>query len=61
MLAVINYYDHCDFYDLEECESVARAKTILLLDGYLPSDEHPYVWRKGYAKTALIIPRADVD
>ena len=59
MLAVINYYDHCNFYDLEECESVAKAKTILLLAGYLPDDKHPFVWSKGYDKTALIIPVDD--
>lgn len=60
MLAVINYYDHCDFYDLEECESVAKAKTKLLLEGYLPDDKHPFVWRKDNDKTALIIPVDDL-
>lgn len=60
MLAVINYYDHCNFYDIEECESIARAKTVLLLAGYLPVDNHPYAWRKDYDKTALIIPVDDL-
>lgn len=56
MLAVINYYEYCNLYDIEECESISKAKTILLLAGYLPVDKHPYAWRKGHDQTALIIP-----
>lgn len=56
VLAVINYYEFCNLIDIEECESVVKAKTLLLLAGYLPHDKHPYVWRKDYDKTALIVP-----
>lgn len=60
MLAVINYYEFCNLVDLEECESIAKAKTLLLLAGYMPTDAHPYVWRKTDDQTALIIP-VDLD
>lgn len=56
MLAVINYYEHCNLVDLEEVSSVAKAKTILLLAGYMPVDKHPYAWRQSDVKTALIVP-----
>jgi hypothetical protein len=61
MLAVINYYESCNLVDIEECESIVRAKTLLLLAGYMPIDAHPYTWRKGYDETALIIPVSDAD
>lgn len=56
MLAVINYYEHCNLVDLEEVPSVVHAKTALLLAGYQPLDSHPYAWRKSDAETALIVP-----
>lgn len=56
MLAAIHYYKFCDFYALEECESMARAKTLLLLSGYLPHDKVHNVWRKDDENTAVIVP-----
>lgn len=56
MLAAIHYYKDCDFYDMEVVESITKAKTKLLLAGYLPADEHPMVWRKTDEDTALIVP-----
>jgi hypothetical protein len=61
MLAVINYYKSCNLVGIEECESVVKAKTLLLLAGYMPVDTHPYAWRKGYDETALIIPVHGAD
>lgn len=61
MLAIINYYESCNLVDIEECESVVRAKTLLLLAGYMPVDTHPYAWRKDHDETALIVPVGDAD
>jgi hypothetical protein len=56
MLAAIHYYKHCDFYEVEECESMTRAKTLLLLAGYLPQETTANVWRKDDESTAIILP-----
>lgn len=56
MLAAIYWYENCNLRGMELCESAAKAKTQLLLAGYLPDDKHPRVWRKTDEITALIVP-----
>ena len=56
MLAAIHWYEYCNLKEVELCESIVKAKTRLLLAGYLPHDEHPMVWRKTDEITALIVP-----